>query len=153
GGEAEADRLQDGVDAERHPPSVQGLDDAVESLQRRRHVGHGDDFAAPGPGGVEVARVDTQHQFGPGPDGGFDLGGVETVDRDAQAFVPQGPHGVGGVGPGDARVTAQVDDVGAGVPVGAGPFENLRPTQARDVVDLRENLNVERAGACYNGRP
>ena len=74
GREAEADRLEHRIDAERHAPAVAALSTVrVQPFERGRHVGHGDDFAAPRAGRVHVAAVDAQDQLGPGGHGRLDL--------------------------------------------------------------------------------
>ena len=90
--EAEADRLEDRVDPERHAPAVEELDRRVQPVERARPVGDGDDLDAPVGGPVAVGRVDAQDQLGPGRDGRGDLGRVEAVDRDADALGRAGPR-------------------------------------------------------------
>ena len=151
GREPEADRLEDRVDAEGDVPADQGLDRLVQAVERARHVGDGDDLDAPIGGPVAVGRVDAQDQVGPRGHGPGDLDRVEAVDRDAEpasrkaaTASPTPSHEPSGSQPRSIRSAPSRDE-----PMGL--VEQRLAGEARGVVDLGEDLDVERAVAFEAG--
>ena len=143
GGEAEADRLQNRVEAERHAPGGQLFDGVVQPCQRPGHIGQGDNLTPPVARCCPVAGVDAQHQFRTGPDGGSDFDRVETIDADAQTLLPQlRLHGVADAGPTRPRVATQVDQVGAIPMMHPGLGQEVGWSQTGRVVDLGEDGDV-----------
>ena len=90
----------------------------------------------------DVAAVDAQHQLGPGFHSVGHLVRVEAVEGDAVSFGAEGADGFTDAGPGGAGIAAEVDDVGAGVAVGAGQSKNVGQRQTWSVVDLGEDGDV-----------
>ena len=73
-----------------------------------------------------------------------DLDRVEAVDRDPVAPLPEGGDRLADAAPGAARVAAEVDPVGPLGDEAVGLGDDLLDRQGRGVVDLGEDLDVER---------
>ena len=130
------------------PSAVEVLDRLVQPVERARPVGDRDDLDAPVGGALAVGRVDAQDQLGPRGDGRGDLDRVEAVDRDADARDRGAPRPRRRRRPRVARVAAQVDH--GRPPRAANRSACARSSsrvEPRGVVDLGEDLDVERAVA------
>jgi hypothetical protein len=113
GGEAERDRLQDGVDAKRDAGAGEVVDRCVEAFERDWDVGRDDDFDAPVDRGLAIGAVDAEDELGARRRGGSDLAGVEAVDGDAVTGVAERADRVADAEPGAVGLAAHVDEVGA----------------------------------------
>src|SRR5439155_4394693 len=83
-----------------------------------------------------------KHQLGAGSNRRFDFASIETINGDAESFPAEGAHGFGRLVPFVARITSQVDDIGAGSAQSAGGTQNFRKSHPRNVIDLSQNSDV-----------
>ena len=67
--------------------------------------------SAPNRRRASVRCIHAQHQLRAPANRGFNLGGVKTVDRDAQALVSQCLDGIANTTPGTARIATEVDEI------------------------------------------
>ena len=118
--------------------------------RRARHVGDGDDLDAPVGGPVAVGRVDAQHQLGPAATAGRPRPGRSCRSRRGCPRRAR-PRPRRRRRPTAARVAAQVDQVGPLARQPIGLVEQRLAGEARGVVDLGEDLDVERAVAFEAG--
>src|SRR5262249_5676286 len=131
GGEPEADRLDDRIDAERHAPAHQRFHDAVEPIQRRRHIGYDDHFATPGARCSQIAAVDAQYKLGPRSHCLLDFYRIEAINGNAQTFLPECLDCGSSISPGPSGIAPQIDDIGPGFSQGPRLREYRIATQPR----------------------
>ena len=91
GREAEADRLDHRVDAERHAPAGQRLDGASSPSSVAGTSGTATTSQPQERAASTLLLLTLSTSSAPAFDRGLDLGGVEAVDRDAQPLVAQRP--------------------------------------------------------------
>ena len=94
---------------------------------------------------VEIRAVHAQHELGPGGNGGADLADVEAVDAHAHAGRDELADDVAEGGERQSGRAADVDDVRAGLAEVLGRSTRLVTREARNVVDLGDDLDVPRA--------
>ena len=115
-GKAEADGLDDGVDQIPDAPALERLDGGGERIQALAEVGNRHDARAGArelAGHLAVGAVDAEHELSPGLDRGPDLVRLEAVDAHPHAGAAELANHLAQGGKGDARRTAEVDDVRA----------------------------------------
>ena len=95
------------------------------------------------PGGhVQVLAVEAQHVVDAGPVGGDDLARIERVDAEGEALALQEAHDVAHVVELPVEGAAEVDHVGAALPVVLRRAHHLLAGEVRHVVDLGEDPDV-----------
>ena len=144
GGEAEADRLEDRVDPVSNPSGFEEIDGRVEAVEGADHVGDRHDLHAPVGRGGPVGRVDAQDEVGTRFDGEGHLDRVEAVDGRPVSTNDERGDVSAHILPGASGVASHVDPVGTLADEAVGLREEVVEGEPGGVVDLGEDLDVER---------
>ena len=139
--EAEANRLEDRIEAVGDAVAVEPTDRGIKAFKRGGHVGDRHHLAAPVGGVLGVRGIDREDERRPGFHGCGNFTSVKAVDRDGVTIVNELLHDVGHAAPAPFRIAAQVDPIGA---IGAHPpgfGEDRGGGHPRGVVDLGDDLD------------
>src|SRR5262249_11668182 len=141
--EAETDWVEHRVDTKGNCVRGQELDGLGQALQTVRSIGDGDDLRTPIDCPFAIRRVDAQYELRPRGNGIGDPARIEAVDRDPEPAVHERLDRRTDAHPSLPGVATEIDHIRSLAPISLRERQQRIPGEARRVVDLRDDLDVE----------